>query len=541
MKSFFSKTWSWIKLHKKTSMVLGIIVLFLGYKAVSGFGSDTAAVSYVSAQVERGSVISSVSGSGQVSASNQVTLTSKASGDITSVNVKVGDHVKQGQLIASTDLGNAGYELESAQLSYQKLVTVDKDDLENAQNSLDQAKTDLANAYITARGELGDAVTAMTDVTDGLSGLLSSDNILSSDNYTMSAHSRELRQNAETAYYNANRSLINLKKKFISVTSATPDSDIERYLAVFIETATEVDEAAKVAQDAVIYIKDREDISDDLKSSAYSSVTGLVTKAHQVLSDLASSQETITNNRHTLENSAKDVGDVQDGPDTLDLRSETLSLRQKQDAVSDHYVRAPFDGIIATLDAKVGDNAGSGTQIATLITQDKIAEISLNEVDAAKVAVGQKATLTFDAIDGLTISGEVAEIDLVGTVTQGVVSYKTKIKFDTDDERVKSGMSVSANIITSIKQDVLTIENSAIKSQGDTTYVQVMNNGVPENVDVVTGVSNDEVTELVSGLNEGDSYIASTVTASTQTTAQAPSLFGGGARTGAAGATRFGR
>ena len=99
-----------------------------------------------------------------------------------------------------------------------------------------------------------------------------------------------------------------------------------------------------------------------------------------------------------------------------------------------------------------------------LITKQKIAEISLNEVDAAKVKVGQKVTLTFDAIDGLSITGEVSEIDALGTVSQGVVTYGVKIAFDTQDERVKSGMSVSAAIITDVKQNVLLVPNAAVKS-----------------------------------------------------------------------------
>ena len=97
----------------------------------------------------------------------------------------------------------------------------------------------------------------------------------------------------------------------------------------------------------------------------------------------------------------------------------------------------------------------------------------MNEVDVAKIKVGQKTTLTFDAIDGLSIAGEVIDIDAVGTVTQGVVNYNVKIGFDTQDERIKPGMSVSATIIIEVKQDVLLIPNSAIKSAGEAYYVEM--------------------------------------------------------------------
>jgi HlyD family secretion protein len=101
---------------------------------------------------------------------------------------------------------------------------------------------------------------------------------------------------------------------------------------------------------------------------------------------------------------------------------------------------APFDGILATFTAKVGESSGSS--VGTLITEQKVAVISFNEVDAASIKIGQKAKLTLMAITGLTIPGTVVEIDSVGTVSSGVVTYDVKIAFDKDDERVKAGMSV---------------------------------------------------------------------------------------------------
>lgn len=149
-----------------------------------------------------------------------------------------------------------------------------------------------------------------------------------------------------------------------------------------------------------------------------------------------------------------------------------------------------------------------------------MAEISLNEVDVAKVKVGQKVTLTFDAISDLTIAGDVSEIDTIGTVTQGVVYYNVEIVFNTQDSRVKPGMSVSSAIITDMKQDVLLVPNSAVKSDNSgQQYVQMLQNNVPVNQTVETGFSNDTMTEITSGLKEGDKVVTQTITASTATTA----------------------
>jgi len=179
--------------------------------------------------------------------------------------------------------------------------------------------------------------------------------------------------------------------------------------------------------------------------------------------------------------------------------------------------------------------------LATLITRQKIAQISLNEIDAAKVKAGQKATLAFDALPDISITGKVAEVDTVGTASQGVVSYGVKIALDSGEDAIKPGYSVTADIITDVKQDVLVLPNGAIKSQGDSYYVELVDiNGdsqfarqllasvsgtilqeSPNTQQVETGLSNDVSTEIVSGLKEGDIVVAYTINPSqTQTASQ---------------------
>ncbi|RPI01368.1 MAG: efflux RND transporter periplasmic adaptor subunit, partial [Ignavibacteriae bacterium] len=234
---------------------------------------------------------------------------------------------------------------------------------------------------------------------------------------------------------------------------------------------------------------------------------------------------------------------------TLDLKSAQLNvskaeddLQNAQDDLASHNIRAPFSGVIGKVDIETGDRISSNGAVATIITDQKIAEVSLNEVDISKVKVGQKATLTFDAIDNLTITGTVTEVDLLGTVNQGVVNYTVKIAFDVNDDRVKTGMSLSAAIVSETKQNVVRVPNSAVKSQGNTSYVEAQNsNGTIVQIPVQTGLSNDEFTEITSGLNEGDSFISRTITPSSNTTSsqQTPSLFGGGTRAVQGGGANF--
>ncbi|MFA6099371.1 MAG: efflux RND transporter periplasmic adaptor subunit [Patescibacteria group bacterium] len=231
------------------------------------------------------------------------------------------------------------------------------------------------------------------------------------------------------------------------------------------------------------------------------------------------------------------------------LTSAQNKLNDAKAALSDYSVVAPFDGVIGSIALQTSMDASAGSTALVMITNQKIATLALNEVDAAKVAVGQKATLTFDAIDGLSITGEVAEVSPLGTVSQGVVSYAVKVAFDGQDSRIKSGMSVSTSIVTEVKADVLTVPNSAIKSQGDQHYVQMFDasstkpgtdgtiatDQTPTRVTVEIGVTNDSLTEVASGLKEGDQVISQTVKQTTATKTNSAASQNNLLRMGAAG------
>jgi len=298
-------------------------------------------------------------------------------------------------------------------------------------------------------------------------------------------------------------------------------------------------------------------------NSYLGTVNGHLSSLLSLINTIQSDKNTITAANRTIAEKTGSLANLKEPPDALDVRSAQPTIQQKKDALTDakeklanYYIRAPFDGTITNVDAKRGDSVSSGTALATLLTEKKIAEVSLNEVDVAQVKVGQKATLIFDAIPDLSISGEVAEIDSIGTVSQGVVSYTVKIGFDTQDERVKPSMSVTAAIITKAKTDVLTVSNAAIKSSGDSYYVEILDNisadqenkmsGItsltpPRQVAVQVGLTDDSLTEITSGAKEGDRVVtqtsASTNTSATKTTTSSSSnggimqmMNGGGGR-----------
>lgn len=273
-------------------------------------------------------------------------------------------------------------------------------------------------------------------------------------------------------------------------------------------------------------------------------------KAESTLEDLrvGATENEIAASRESLAEAQAALKDLQADPNSADIASAKLSLSQKeaslesardalsdaQDSLSDYTLVAPIDGVIANVSVYEKDTVSPSTAIATLLTESMIANVTLNEVDIASIKVGQKATITFDAIEDLSVAGTVVTVDMIGSASQGVVGYGVKIAFLTNDERVKSGMSASVAIITDAKTDILAVPNAAVETSGNTDTVSVLSGtfdevvattvgipGMPEYREVTIGASNDEWTEITGGLKEGEYVVIKTISGSAQSSSSA--------------------
>ena len=208
------------------------------------------------------------------------------------------------------------------------------------------------------------------------------------------------------------------------------------------------------------------------------------------------------------------------------VQTSWAAYQNSLEDASERKVVSAIDGTVNAINIKNGDDLGrlssNSNSSAPIIIGDLStlkAQVEVNEVDIANVSIGQKVSLTFSAIDGLTSTGKVEKMDSLGTLTSGVVTYNVTIGFDSLDSRIKPEMSVSAAIITGTKQDVIVVPNSAVKSQNGSSYVQVLAGQSPENKTVEVGLSNDTQTEIVSGISVGDNVITQTINPNSATSA----------------------
>jgi HlyD family secretion protein len=564
-----SKLKNYIIAHKVITGIALVVILFGGYKIIARMRDTSGETKYVLGTVQKGTISSTVSASGQVSASNEIDLKAKSSGDIVSVKVNAGDEISEGALIASIDSTDARIALRNAQISYEKLIKpADDATLIGAQSAVVDAQNAQAKNYADAFTDVSATFQDFPSVLDGLNDLLyGNTGYLNDQNVSALGTTADAYKTAAgTEYDKAKREEIALNDLYKSVNSSSSQASIQNLATQTLTTVKDLLTALKDSESAVNYVRTLQSSSSNQASVREASSVGstaltnvgiwtseMTAHASALTSDLTAIQSAPS----TLAARQSSLSITQRGADPLDVESAELNLEQKQQAYNDSFITAPFNGTVAKVDVKPGDTVSSGASIATFVTKDRIAVISLNEVDVAKVKTGDKAMLTFDAVDGLEISGVLSDVDQVGTVAQGVVSYSAKVTFDTEDPRILPGMSVSVSIITASKPDVLTVPTSAVKTSNGTSYVLVFDTpladtgtsaGVisavpPRQQEVEVGLSDDTSTEIISGLTEGQQIVTRTILPSSSTaTAAAPSLLGGGSRAGASGgAARIGR
>ncbi len=168
-------------------------------------------------------------------------------------------------------------------------------------------------------------------------------------------------------------------------------------------------------------------------------------------------------------------------------------------------LRAPIDGVVTHVDAKVGQFASASVPMVSLMSSGKMQiDAWAAQTDVANLAVGAPATFTLDALPGETFDATVVTVETAPTDVNGSAAYKVTLVLTSDDARVKPGMNANVRIGSATHAGVLAVPESALIRHGGATYVIVDDNG-PIQREVETGlVSSDGRVEITRGLDEQD-------------------------------------
>jgi RND family efflux transporter MFP subunit len=215
---------------------------------------------------------------------------------------------------------------------------------------------------------------------------------------------------------------------------------------------------------------------------------------------------------------------IQAGPDAQAVAAARAKVAAAQAAVDQAHLTAPFHATVVAVSNKVGDSVEAGQSAIVLADLTSLeVEVSVAEVDINRIVIGQAATLTLDAAPGQTFTGKVSEVNVLGQANQGVVTFPVTVVVPEPSPQVKPGMTAAVSIITDSRENVLLVPNRAVRVSGGQRTVTVLFEGEQIPVPVTLGLVNETMSEVLTGLKEGD-----TVLLNTSTTTQNRGGFGGG-------------
>lgn len=206
-------------------------------------------------------------------------------------------------------------------------------------------------------------------------------------------------------------------------------------------------------------------------------------------------------------------------------------------------LRAPFDGIVVTVNIEAGQQVNANTQ-AVEIADPSIVEVSgsVDEIDVLFLQVGSQAFVSLEALGLQTLPGTVSSIANTGTSQQGVVTYPVTIRVDSSESgQLPEGLSATAQVIIREQTDSVLIPLQALYGSVQAPTVRVVSGNDIIEREVTLGISDDFWVVVENGLDEGETISMEVVGSSTAgfggigATFRAVGGFGGGRGPGGGG------
>lgn len=456
------------------------------------------------APVEFSTVSMGVSSTGSLSAVKEQNLGFAKGGQLTSVLVKVGDHVKAGQKLATVDpvparqaLAAQQAQLRAAEAALDKAT--DSPAVHDAKNSLDQAN-DVLDAVRQQAAAQDDA--------DRVAVYNAQQQLIADEAAANSAQSNQASacagSSSSAACMSAQSSYSAARQRVVSSQSALRAANQKR----------EVDHAAsqvsiETAQQAVVTARNSVDLSRSDRPHTIDQQEALVAAARAAVTQ---AQHDVANT--TLRAPVAGTVTALNGAvgEYLSPSSGTSALAPGTDAAIPGASGSTSGGSSANSGPQSAAGASparpGGNQFVVLSDIDQLEVVALfNESDAADLTSDERVRLTFDAVPDLTVDGSVASVAPSGTAVAGVISYYVTVTLDDRDSRLKAGQTANVGIVTSEKSDVLTVPTSAVRRVHGRSAVTVVEDGKPRTVTFEPGVVGIDRTEVVSGLREGQQVV----------------------------------
>lgn len=483
---------------------------------------DVAAATYTEETAARRDIQNVLSATATLQPLDTYDVTTLVSGEVTSADFEEGDIVEKGQL----------------------LYTVDQSD---AQNSIDRAQISLQKSKVSYQEQL-DTLADLT-VTSKWSGVIIEVNVSEGDSIQNNTTIATLRDSDTmlleipfNAYDVQNFSIgnaadVTLDGSFETLQGTVTEIDgadtvldgyqTVRYVTIAVNNPGALSpSAAATATINGIAANSGANFSYNEERILTAETSGKIESLKIKEGDRISAGQTIAQlSSSSLETQIKNSA--------LSIQESEISLQNTMDTLEDYSITAPISGTIITKNTKAGDSIGSGSGSAGVSTLAVIYDMSalkfdiaLDELDISKVAVGQEVEITVDALDGEVFSGQITNISVAGTTTNGATTYPVTVEIADPPESLLPGMNINASIIVAESENTIAVPSAAVQ-RGNTVYVKgadttagtqtaddAESEGAPQNssrvpegyhaVQVETGIADDHYIEILSGLSEDE-------------------------------------
>lgn len=239
-------------------------------------------------------------------------------------------------------------------------------------------------------------------------------------------------------------------------------------------------------------IKQQYNIGDSAKSDLDSAKSKMVSAELQVSS--ASNSLSLLKSKIGPQDNATAASQVKQAEASLDLA---------QIQISSATIISPINGVISERNVEVGEVVSSAVSAFTIIDASSLrAEVSMTDKDVIKVKVNQKIPVQISSMNNKSVQGIVETIS--PAADDKTQLYTVKIKIGNNDNTLKPGMIVRTDFPDVVKTDIPTVPNGAIFTENSVQYVYIVDGGRLKKKQVAVGISNDTLTEIVSGIKLGD-------------------------------------
>jgi HlyD family secretion protein len=195
------------------------------------------------------------------------------------------------------------------------------------------------------------------------------------------------------------------------------------------------------------------------------------------------------------------------------------SLKQLEEQLSYTTVTSPMDGTILSRDVEIGDAVSSILVLgstATLVmtigdTRQVYVQGKVDEADIGKVYMSQPARIKVESFKDKTFLGKVTKIAPLGVEKDNVTTFEVRVSIDNPGGELKANMTANAEILLDEHKNVLTVPEQAVMYDNNrNATVEVPDSKQKtgrRKVSIQAGISNGTKTEILSGLNSGDTVI----------------------------------